>query len=74
MIYSGAYLEVGLALLLDCIDGEVGASVAHYLGVGRIQLVSEQRPEKGEGGGGGKRIILRSKFGHLRKIYWPSYM
>ena len=54
MIYSGAYLEVGLALLLDCIDGEVGASIAHYLGVGRIELVSEQRPEGRKGRRRGK--------------------
>ncbi|MCG8624634.1 MAG: hypothetical protein MJE68_21895 [Proteobacteria bacterium] len=59
--YNGTYLEEGLALLLDCIDGEVGASIAHNPGVGRIQLVSEQRPEggiKGREGGRRSKILL----------------
>jgi hypothetical protein len=44
------YLHEGLALLLDCINAELRASIAHYPGVGRIKLISEQRPEGGKGG------------------------
>ena len=41
-----AHLQERLALLFDLLDGELRASIAHYPGVGRIQLISEQGPEE----------------------------
>ena len=39
------YLEVRLALLLDLVDGQLGASIAYDLGVGRVELIAEEGPD-----------------------------
>ena len=49
-IKAHTHLEEWLALLFDLVDGELGASIANYLGVRRVQVISEQRPDGEEGG------------------------
>ena len=62
----GAYLQVGLALLLDLFDGKLGASIAHYLRVGRIQLISEQGPDKNIEQK--KKKLMKSKCERLKNV------